>query len=72
MALDAAKMAAMRGDDTGGGDAAPPSVDPDAAEDAAGGEPSPEELEAAGRAISAIKLGDRRAFCAAIKDLNGE
>ena len=70
MALDAAKMAAMRGEPDG--DEAPAPADGPPDEGGSEGEPSPEELEAAGRAISAIKLGDRRAFCAAIKDLSGE
>lgn len=65
MALDAAKMAAMRGEPDGDKTEAPSDDGPQEGEE---GEPSTDQLEAAGRAIQAVKLGDRRAFLAAIKD----
>jgi hypothetical protein len=65
--MDPARLAAMRGEPDGdeapaGGDAAPEAEDTG---------PTPEKLEAAGRMISAMKLGDRRALCAALDDYNG-
>lgn len=62
MAYDEKKMDIMRGD------AEPDPVDPNEAAEGEN-EPSEEELAAAGRAMAALKQGDRRAFCAAIKDL---
>ena len=63
MAYDEGKVKAMRGD---------PEPDPEDPEEGAEGEgeaPSEEELAAAKRAMAAVKAGDARAFCAAIKDL---
>lgn len=67
MAYDANKAKAMRGD---------PEPDPEdpneGAEGESEGEPTPAELAAARRAIAAVKAGDARAFCAAIKDIDDD
>ena len=65
MAYDESKAKAMRGDSE------PDPEDPE--EGAEGeGEPTPAELAAARRAIAAVKAGDARAFCAAIKDIDDD